>query len=593
VALAVLAPAVPLVVALLARRHPPWVPDLDLALTELRVRDVGGAHTPLIGLPGRIGPPQRQGSHPGPLGFYLLAPGYRLLGSTVFALQASTVLVHLTAVGATIGLVVRRLGARWALAVGLALAGLVAALGPNLFTEPWNPHLPVLWWSAFLAAAWCVLCGDAPALPVLVLAGAVCAQSHLSYLGPVGVITVVAVVVGIAWPGDEPARHRFRWLGGAALLGVVLWAPPALDQLRHDPGNASLLADPLLDPPEAPIGLREGGRLVLERLDVAHLVRSAAVDPGRLADSYPEGASAARGGLLLTVALAVGAAAWGSARRPLRAAQGLAAVALLLGVTSAARIFGYPWSYLLLWGWADGLLLLLVTIAGVPVATSAVRARVAWRRDGPVAGARAQGALVGLLGVLLVATSARASVRAAGASATNPVVSRTVRALLPGVLEGLAPGERYLVTWADSIHLGGHGYGMVDELERHGVAVAVADDLATQFGRHRTVRGGDPVAGHLVVATGRGRSTVAAEPGARVLAQVDVRTAAERAEQAAVHDELVAVLQDAGLDELVPAVDDNLLGVAFDPRLPAAARSLVARLDALGAPAAVYLVPPG
>jgi hypothetical protein len=222
-----------------------------------------------------------------------------------------------------------------------------------------------------------------------------------------------------------------------------------------------------------------------------------------------------------------------------------------------------------------------------------VRARVARRRDGPVAGARAQGALVGLLGVLLVATSARASVRAAGASATNPVVSRTVRALLPGVLEGLAPGERYLVTWADSIHLGGHGYGMVDELERHGVAVAVADDLATQFGRHRTVRGGDPVAGHLVVATGRARSTVAAEPGARVLAQVDVRTAAERAEQAAVHDELVAVLQDAGLDELVPAVDDNLLGVAFDPRLPAAARSLVARLDALGAPAAVYLVPPG
>jgi hypothetical protein len=60
-----------------------WAPVLDLAVTELRVRDVGTAHTPLVGLFGRFGPMGNdQGSHPGPLSFYLLAPVYRLLGGS-------------------------------------------------------------------------------------------------------------------------------------------------------------------------------------------------------------------------------------------------------------------------------------------------------------------------------------------------------------------------------------------------------------------------------------------------------------------------------------------------------------------------------
>ena len=80
--------SVPLLVSLIAltRRH--WYPVLDLAMTEFRVRDVGGRHTPLIGLPGRIGNFPEQGSHPGPLSFYLLAPTYRLLGSTSWALAS-------------------------------------------------------------------------------------------------------------------------------------------------------------------------------------------------------------------------------------------------------------------------------------------------------------------------------------------------------------------------------------------------------------------------------------------------------------------------------------------------------------------------
>ena len=62
--------ALPLVVAVIALHGAHWFPVLDLAMTEVRVRDVGTAHTPLIGLPGRIGTLAQQGSHPGPLSFY-------------------------------------------------------------------------------------------------------------------------------------------------------------------------------------------------------------------------------------------------------------------------------------------------------------------------------------------------------------------------------------------------------------------------------------------------------------------------------------------------------------------------------------------
>ncbi|MDQ3147630.1 MAG: hypothetical protein M3R01_11995, partial [Actinomycetota bacterium] len=62
--------AVPLVVALVALRQPRWYPVLDMAQTELRVRDVSSADPPLIGLAGRIGKLGQQGSHPGPFSFW-------------------------------------------------------------------------------------------------------------------------------------------------------------------------------------------------------------------------------------------------------------------------------------------------------------------------------------------------------------------------------------------------------------------------------------------------------------------------------------------------------------------------------------------
>jgi hypothetical protein len=65
---------VPLLVALMALRDPRWYPSLDYAMTELRVRDVATSHAPMVGLAGRIHGHGQQGSHPGPVSFWLLWP---------------------------------------------------------------------------------------------------------------------------------------------------------------------------------------------------------------------------------------------------------------------------------------------------------------------------------------------------------------------------------------------------------------------------------------------------------------------------------------------------------------------------------------
>ena len=92
--------AFPLIVALVELRRPHWYPLLDMAQTEIRVRDVATGHPPLIGLAGRIGPfGPNGGSHPGPLSFYALWPVWRLFGGSSYGLFASDVVLDIVAIG--------------------------------------------------------------------------------------------------------------------------------------------------------------------------------------------------------------------------------------------------------------------------------------------------------------------------------------------------------------------------------------------------------------------------------------------------------------------------------------------------------------
>ncbi|MGZ4701029.1 MAG: hypothetical protein ACXV98_07445, partial [Ilumatobacteraceae bacterium] len=62
----------------------------DIALIELRTRDVLTAHPPLVGAYSRYG-----WSHPGPAEFYLFAVPYRLFGGDARALRLTALLFNI------------------------------------------------------------------------------------------------------------------------------------------------------------------------------------------------------------------------------------------------------------------------------------------------------------------------------------------------------------------------------------------------------------------------------------------------------------------------------------------------------------------
>ena len=201
--------ALPILIAAFAVRTPRWYPQVDLAQIELRVRDVFSTQPPTIGLGGRIyGINNTQGAHPGPLSFYLLAPIHRLLGDSSWAMQIAGAVWNAIVIAATLWATSRRWGLRGVLLVGAALSFLIALYGTALLVYPWNPFMPVLFWVLFLVCTWGVLCGDLPLLPVAVFAGTLCAQTHIPYVGLVGGLVLVMIVLARPPAPTGPRRRR-------------------------------------------------------------------------------------------------------------------------------------------------------------------------------------------------------------------------------------------------------------------------------------------------------------------------------------------------------------------------------------------------
>jgi hypothetical protein len=589
--------ALPLIVAAVALRRPPWYPVLDLSMTEFRVRDVGSSDTPLLGLPGRIGPRlEEQGSHPGPLSFYLLAPVYRALGSSPWALQVAAVALNLAALASAVAIAVRRGGARLGAAVAAVLTLLIAGYGPATLTQPWNPYLPLLWWVVLLLAVWSVLCDDMAMLPVAVFAATLCAQTHVSYLGLVavlGAVTVVALV--LAWRRAPPASPRrravVRWSALALAVAVVLWVPPLVDQAANDPGNMRAIYDHLATPSEPPIGPARAVEVVLLHLDVPAFLSEDTGWAGALPDPSADPAGSVIPGALL---LAVWAAAWlvslRLGHRALTRLHLVVAVGLVASVVSTSRIFGKEWYYLTLWAWGVAALLLLA-VGWTAVAFVLDRAGP---RNRPVVTRALTAAGVGLVAAASVVVTV-------GALDTDPPdanLSATLGAVMPDTVRALERGEgdatgrdgRYMVFFSDMMYFGSQAYGIVDELERQGFDAGMPELLRVPVTEQRVVNAGDATAA-VVIANGRNIDRMREAPGAVEVAYVDPRDANERAEYARVRTSLVRELQRDDRDDLVPLVDNNLFAVAIDPRASDEVLRRTSRLLELGAPTAVFVAP--
>ena len=338
----------PLLLAAVVLHSRHYYPVLDLAMTEFRVRDVFGAHTPLIGLPGRIGRFPEQGSHPGPLSFYLLAVPYRLLGSSAWALLTASVLVNVAALATSIGLAFRRGGWWLAGAVSVWLLVALRGYGIGVLTQPWNPYLPLVAWTVVLLACWMVLEGDHRMLVPMVVAGTLCAQTHVPYLVLcVGLFVAAMVVVALRWRrGTATAGVRASTLWAVG-VGVLLWLPPLVDQAIHDPGNIRMLERHFTNPTEAPIGVRNGLKLLLRHLDIGPAM------VGRWTGGFVDAAfsttrSIVPGAVLLLAWFGAVWLAWRLRHRPLLWLHTTIAAALAVETMSMVRIFGKVWYYLTL-----------------------------------------------------------------------------------------------------------------------------------------------------------------------------------------------------------------------------------------------------
>jgi hypothetical protein len=575
----------PLGVGLLVLARPRWYPLNDVAQMEMRVRDVGSADPPLLGLVGRMHNGDSQGSHPGPLGFYLLWPVHRLLGGTSFGLLVATVWVHALAAIATVWIAVRRSGPRLALLVATALAVLVFAYGPEVLTVAWNPYLPLLWWIAFLLAVWSVLDDDLALLPVVVLAGSLAAQTHIGYLGTTAGLTALAVTWSLV-----RARRRgtlglwARWALVAAVIGAIVWLPPVIEQFTEEPGNATIVWRYLSEPDEPTVGLGRAARVVLVQANPWRLVTSEVrheLGPPGDAEAPTVEASPWPGALLLAAEAVAVLVAWRLRSRRLGLLHLVLIAALLLEVVNVSRVFGIVWYYLVLWAWGTTALLLAAIVA---TAATAVRTRPGVLRAGTAAVAGA------LASVTLIA-----AIDASSSELNEPPAPDVLHAVVPPTVHALAATHDngpYLVTWTDPMYLGSQGWALTNELHRAGFDVGTDGLYHGGLERYRRITAGRAVAEvHLAV----GRAAVEQwrrDRTAEEVASFDPRNDEEDAEYARLRSEVSAGLRASGHADLVPTLDVNLPYIGLDASVPKPVRDEARRMSELGAVTAVFISPP-
>ncbi|HEX7669721.1 MAG TPA: hypothetical protein VF395_09070, partial [Polyangiaceae bacterium] len=544
------------------RRHGHFAPIFELAMTELRVRDVGTAQTPLLGLPGRLGP---AGCHPGPLSFYLLAPVYRLLGGSYWALRVSTAAFNALAIAGALILARRTAGAAGVIGAGIAIGILELGFGLMILTEPWNPHLPVLWFATFLLAVWAVTAGSARTLPFALATGSLCAQTHIPYAAMCGGLGFLAFtwVLAQTFRAHDASVRRVHLRACALASGVVLvaWAPPLVDQIIHRPGNLAALYRFFRHAPEATIGLRGAVPLILTHLDAWYIVAGSFGKPSVLSIAVQaEQPSVARGAVFLAswvLAALIGLKVGGKA---LRALHAVALCAVVVAWVSFSRILGVPWTYLTFSAWSVGILLFAATVstAGL-VFARALSGRVPERH------ARICAEVAGL--AVIGACALRLGSRPDEASTSAPGPSIQLAALAPAVSDALLANVgaargfqgRYLVTWKDALYLGAQGFGLVNELDRRGFHAGLTTNFATLITERRVFAASEPTA-RVYLATGGWIREVRRLPGAVRIAYSDPRTDAERKEFASLREAVIRELKSLGHTKAVKDFDRDIGG---------------------------------
>lgn len=570
-----------------------WVPGGDQAIEVLRISDVGGPHTPLVG------PWSRWGwAHPGPALFWLVAPTQHLFGNDGVLLACG--LLSTASAAGIAAVAIRRGGTVLGAITALGVVGFLGGMGLSTAVDPWNPYVALLPFLLFVLLVWSVVCDDLVMAPAAAVVGSFCVQAHVGFLPLVGGLSALAfVAVAVrhlrahrAAPeggtrsdtgsgGLLAAVRRHRLLStflATVVAGGLMWLAPLWDQLFGS-GNLSALLSYARSPESDTAGWSKAFGIMSGQL--------------RLPAPWMGANEASAAGLTLTagwawgvgaVLLLVVAAVVAVRRRHVDVAilDGIAVVAIGLAVLSTARMTGFVAPYMTQWWWIVSFVALLALV---------------WTVVSLLDLADARSLAVGALGVAVV-VGGFVVVRDVPVDAPVPTLSRALSELVGPTAAALDRDHRYVVHTVDERNWGGAGPGLQLALEQLGyhVFVGPTDLTDIQYGARRVL---EPAVGDGVITIvgldSMGNGWVPPD-GARELARYDPLSAAERREfdesQASMHERMSAAL---GSEAPEGVLSMDSLHHAMLARASGVSQAEIDRMKELQAPGsgfAVFLSPP-
>jgi hypothetical protein len=517
-----------------------YVPVGDIALIDLRVRDVWSRAIPLVGPYSRLG-----WNHPGPAMFWLIAPLSGLFGRPAWATLVGGVLIQGVAIVA-IGRLAWRKGGLPLVAAALAINGLAyGALGPSTLLQAWNPNVAFPFLLVLLLQVWCLADGDIVLLPFAAAVASFLVQTHVGYLPLVGVAVSYGLIGAIVRTrrGESRLRGWRRPIAWSVAVVGVFWAPVVLQEIVHQdnirPLARSLLGTGVTLGPRTAAGIFGnefqawppwlGGHTRLDSLTATVVPAPAAYVITPIV-------------LLVVAALAV--------RRSSRVRIPLVLTALLFGVGlySISRVVGGAQDYAFFWRVPIAILVVFVTLAAL------------WFRFGFDRRSDVLRATVVLLAAIVVFSSVAISVRIAQwgeVSGAEPLA----RTMLAHLQQEHEPAGSVLVRAADVPFLGLERT-VVNELDRSGATVRVDPDLGFQFGYTRTATPSQVDEVWYVIENGQYLSVLSDQPGARVVWETAALPAAQENQLRVLQRQMWVALQRAGRTDLFGDLDSSLVGFA-------------------------------
>ena len=525
VAVLMVAPAVVAIVVIVGH---PWHPVDDLAIIDLRVRDVWSVHAPLTGLFSRPG-----WNHPGPAMFWLIAILSRVSGGGAWATRVGGPVLAAIAFG-WLAIATARAG-RGPLLAAAAVTGLTfLAFEPWVIRDPWNLHIPLPYFIVFLFLAVLAAAGESRHLIGMSVAGTLILQTHVAY----GLLLAVGFAYAIGWiiaDARRSGRLPSRWkstLAWCAGIWLVSWIPPLVDVVIHWPGNLGKVASYFAHGSYAHLGIPKAIQIFADEFRPFPPWLGATE---RLTPIFPHAVPAPVGWLLVPVVLVI-LGAYSAHRLGSRLMERAVAFSAALIVTAVVAISraDEPRAYTFQWR----------TIVAAFVVVTCLWPCVCW-----LAGNRQHAQLpltVAACTLLLIGALDLAVAIPNSDPAPLSYRERAATAIEPRILAAHVRGRHIFVRAVGGTLRSLFG-GVVDELDRRGARVLVNDQLGRIYGDQRRVGDKRVDATWYVTEQGSMVPALMKQPGARLLAATSPLTRSEDLElarlQARLRQQLVAVGQ--------------------------------------------------